>query len=69
MSRLTALFFDSATSKPVIERRTASAFRAPRLNGAKARLQDLWQIAIVFGYLVAAMTPSVRRALTTLDRG
>jgi hypothetical protein len=38
------------------------------LRRVRTRVQEACEIAFVLLYLVAAMTPQVRRALTTLDK-
>lgn len=72
MFRPTAVLIDSAAAT---ESAVELSFATPAtptfgtLRRFAARAQDACQIAFLFLYLVAAMTPQVRRALMVLDRG
>ena len=73
MLRLPALPYESATaahsSIDLVAPASVTASSAAAGNRVADRLRDAWQTAVVFGYLLAAMTPQVRRVLTTLDKG
>jgi len=70
MSRTTALLLDSPTAdQSGIELPATTRTAAGSLRVLTERAHDAWQMAVVFLYLIAAMTPQVRRALSALDKG
>ena len=73
MLRLTAPTHESATAadSSIGLVTPAPVTATPAASGRRVsdRLRDAWQTAVLFGYLLAAMTPQVRRVLTTLDKG
>lgn len=72
MFRPTALLIDSAAAtESAVELSFATPATPPfgTLRRLGARAQDACQIAFLFLYLVAAMTPQIRRALMGLDKG
>ena len=69
MSRPAVQPLESPTlGQPSSEASNAVPLPVRPLRTLRTRLQDASQIAILFLYLIAAMTPQVRRALSALDR-
>ena len=68
MSRPTALILDSTAHQAPLGRPVTPAPPIASASRLGDRIQDVWQTTVVVLYLIAAMTPQVRRVLMAVDK-